>query len=409
MHNEKKRLNEIINHGIEISRSKDLDQLLEKVLRASMEIVNAEAGSIYIRNKDKLKFSYTRNELLQKRLPKGKKLIYSTFVVPVNNNSIAGYVTNKGQILNIPDVYNLPESVPYSFDSGYDEISEYHTKSMLTLPLKMVSGDIIGVLQLINARDSKGDIIEFPGDDEPLLRNFANIAAGAIDRAQLTRVIILRVMKMAEMRDPKETGMHVNRVASCAVEIYEEWAGKRGVPQKEIEKNKDILRMGAMLHDAGKVAISDAILKKPAKLEPHEFEIMKQHTFMGAGLFSEMYSDIDEIAFEIALEHHEHWDGNGYPGHINPETGEPLPGYETGDGKAMGKKAEEISVFGRVVAIADVYDALSFARVYKDAWDEPKVLEVIRSESGKQFDPEMVDAFFSCLDVIRSIGTKYPD
>ena len=409
MDDSKTRLNEIINIGIDISHSKDLDLLLERVLSASRDIVNAEAGSIYIREKDKLTFSYIQNELLQKKLPPGKKLIYSTYSIPINNNSIAGYVANTGETLNIPDVYNLSQEESYSLDKSYDEISDYRSRSMLTLPLETASGNIIGVLQLINARNEQGGIQSFSADDEPLSNNFANIAAGAIDRAKLTREIILRLIKVAEMRDPMETGAHVNRVAAYSVEIYEDWAGKRGLPQNEIEKNKDILRMGAMFHDVGKVAVSDTILKKPAKLDPDEFELMKQHTYKGAALFSEMFSEIDEMAFEIALDHHERWDGAGYPGHINPGTGKPLPGYETQTGMAKGKKAEEISLFGRVVAVADVYDALSSARAYKDPWDESKVLEVIKSGSGVQFDPEMVKAFLSCLDVIRNISKKYPD
>jgi HD-GYP domain-containing protein (c-di-GMP phosphodiesterase class II) len=408
-YNSKDRLIDLIDLGVEISQLKDVDLLLERVLSVSRQIVDAEAGSIYVKENNRLKFSHTQNDLLQKRLPPGKKLIFSTFSIPINNDSIAGYVANTGKMRNISDVYHLPDDVPYSFDKEYDKLSNYRTKSMLTLPLKTAQGNIIGVLQLINAKDDDDNIINFSPNDEPLIKNFANIAAAAIERAQLTRAIILRVIKMAEMRDPKETGAHVNRVASYAVEIYEEWATRLGVPQKDIEKNKDILRMGAMLHDVGKVAISDTILKKPARLDPDEFETMKGHTFLGARLFAEMYSDFDEAASIIALNHHERWDGKGYPGHINVMTGKPFPGRETSEGKARGKKGEEIPPFGRVVAIADVFDALSSPRVYKEPWDESKVLETLKEEAGKQFDPDMIDAFFSCLDVIRSISKKYPD
>ncbi|MBI4843470.1 MAG: HD domain-containing protein [Nitrospirae bacterium] len=404
-----KRIIDLIDLGVEISRLKDVDLLLERVLSVSRQIVDAEAGSIYIREGNRLKFSHTQNVLLQKRLPPGKKLIFSTFSIPINSDSISGYVANTGELLNIPDVYHLPENVPFSFDKEYDILSDYRTKSMLALPLTTAQGNIIGVLQLINSKDGDDNIIPFNKDNEPLIRNFANIASAAIERAQLTRAIILRVIKMAEMRDPKETGPHVNRVASYAVEIYEEWAKTQGVPMKDIEKNKDILRMGAMLHDVGKVAISDTILKKPSRLTPDEFEIMKQHTYIGARLFSDIYSDMDEAASIIALNHHERWDGMGYPGHINFMTGNPLPGRETNEGKPMGKKKEEIPPFGRVVAIADVFDALISHRVYKEPWDESRVLDTLRSESGKQFDPEMIDAFFACLDVIRSIIKKYPD
>ena len=214
---------------------------------------------------------------------------------------------------------------------------------------------------------------------------------------------------MAELRDPKETGGHVNRVASYAVEIYDTWATKKGIPKEQIEKNKDLLRIAAMLHDVGKVAISDAILKKPARLTPEEYEIMKQHTYLGARLFADKHSDFDETAYIVALNHHEKWDGTGYPGYINPETGKPLPGYETADGKAQPKKGEEIHPFGRIVALCDVYDALSSKRVYKSAWNEEDVLAEIKKDSGKHFDPEMVEAFLFSLDVIKSISERYPD
>ena len=239
--------------------------------------------------------------------------------------------------------------------------------------------------------------------------HFANMAAVAIERAQMTRAMILRTIRMAELRDPKETGAHVNRVAAYAVAIYEVWAGKRGVPQDVIDKNRDILRMAAMLHDVGKVAIADAILKKPGRLDDAEREVMKQHTIMGARLFSDRYSEFDEAAAIVALNHHEKWDGTGYPGFVNVNDGKVLPGYENSDGTARPKKGEEIPVFGRLVALADVYDALGSRRAYKERWDEAQVLEELRVCSGTYFDPEIVETFFSCIETIRSISERYPD
>jgi response regulator RpfG family c-di-GMP phosphodiesterase len=268
---------------------------------------------------------------------------------------------------------------------------------------------VIGVLQLINGQDQKGKVIPFYKKDEPLIMNFANTAAMAIERAQMTRAMILRTIKMAELRDPKETGAHVNRVAAYAAAIYEHWATKRGISHAEIEKDLDVLRMAAMLHDVGKVAISDTILKKPGRFTPEEYEVMKQHTVLGARLFSDRYSDLDEAAATVALTHHECFDGSGYPGHINLQDGTPAAGFETESGGARGKRGEEIPVFGRIVAIADVYDALSCRRVYKEAWDPAQVLETLQSLKGKQFDPDMIDAFFSSLDTIKSIAERYPD
>ena len=149
---------------------------------------------------------------------------------------------------------------------------------MLTIPLKAANGDVLGVLQIINAQDAENRVIPFSEKDEKMMMHFASIAAVALERAQMTRAIILRMIKMAELRDPKETGAHVNRVGGFAVELYEKWALNRNLDQNIIDKNRDVLRMAAMLHDVGKVAISDIILKKPGRFNNDEYEIMKQHT-----------------------------------------------------------------------------------------------------------------------------------
>jgi len=167
--------------------------------------------------------------------------------------------------------------------------------------------------------------------------------------------------------------------------------------------------MAAMLHDVGKVAISDTILKKPGRFTPEEFEIMKQHTILGARLFGETYSDIDDVAMMVTLNHHERWDGNGYPGFTDHLTGKPLAGYEDSEGRARGRKGEEIPLFGRIVAIADVYDALSNRRCYKEAWDQEAVALELQNESGKMFDPELIDIFLRNLDTIRHISSMYPE
>lgn len=397
------KLQRIIDLSLEISRINDIDLLLEKILLEARSFTRADAGSIYIREADRLLFSYTQNDTLQHNLPPGKKLIYSTFSIPIDHHSIAGHVAATGEPVNIADVYQLSDQVPFRFDNSYDILSGYRTCSILTFPLKTARGDITGVLQLINARDASGGTIPFAAEDEPLLIHFANNAATAVERAKLTRGIIMRMNMMAELRDPKETGPHVKRVGAYASAIYETWAARQNIPAAEIERNKDILRMAAMLHDVGKVAISDIIMKKPGRFTPEEFDVMKQHTVLGARLFAELYSDVDEAAYLVALNHHERWDGRGYPGHVD-QSGVPV----RADGASTGKKGEEIPLFGRIVAIADVYDALCSQRCYKEAWSEADVLENLRSESGQQFDPAVVDAFFECLDTIHHITGLYP-
>lgn len=409
MQNEKEKIDLITQISLDINQVKDVDLLLEKILTNARKFFDADAGSIYLKDGDELKFSYTQNDTLQRRLGPGKKLIYSTFSIPINNMSIAGYVAKNCKAVNIPDVYQINSTVPYSFDSKFDRLSDYKSRSMLTVPMTNQRGDVLGVMQIINAQDDHGNIIPFSTFDESLIMHFSTSAALALERAQMTRNIILRMISMAELRDPKETGAHVNRVGAYSVEIFEQWAREKGFPPEDVEKQKDLLRMAAMLHDVGKVAISDLILKKPARLTMDEFEIMKSHTYLGARLFKGIQSDFEEVAAEVALNHHEKWDGTGYPGHIDTMSEKVLPGFEGADGQPLPKRENEIPLLGRIVAVADVYDALRSRRSYKEPWDEDRTLDEMRQSSGKHFDPEIIDAFFSCLDVLKSIAARYPD
>ena len=162
-----------------------------------------------------------------------------------------------------------------------------------------------------------------------------------------------------------------------------------------------------MLHDVGKVAISDIILKKPAKFTAEEYRIMQHHTAYGAALFDDTQSALDTLSQEIALCHHENWDGTGYPGWIDPVTGATL---KAGDnGKVLGKKGSEIPLAGRIVSLADVFDALCSRRAYKDPWAEENVLKEIRDLAGTKFDPELVDIFFEILPGIKQIQKRYPE
>jgi HD-GYP domain-containing protein (c-di-GMP phosphodiesterase class II) len=407
MINEAERLKEIIRLDNELSTVQDLDILLERILTEARNITSADAGSIYQRSGDDLDFKYVQNATLTKELPPGQKLIYSTFSVKIDTQSICGYVAATGETLNIPDVYKINRNLPYHFDSDFDLISNYRTASMMTVPLTATGNDIIGVLQIINKQDPGGNVVAFDSEDETICKHFASTASMALQRAQLTRALILRLINMAELRDPKETGPHVNRVASYATEIYERYARNKGMPEEKIDDDRDVLRMAAMVHDIGKVAIPDQILKKPGKLTKEERRTMKGHTYLGAQLFLDKQSPFDEVAAQTALRHHENWDGTGYPGYIDVETG--LPEKTNEDGDALPLAGEDIPLFGRVVALADVYDALSSKRAYKEPWPEKEVLAEIEKERGKKFDPEVVDAFKESLDVIRSIAARYPD
>ena len=400
-------LRAIIRIDSELNLIQDLDLLLERILLEARRVVRADAGSIYEKEKDRLVIKYAQNDTKQKELPPGQKLIYSVFSVPISEKTISGYCALTGSLVNVDDVYAIPADAPYSYNTSFDRISGYRTTSNLTVPLKTAEGKLLGVIQIINARDGTGKTVPFGKEDELLITHFAANATVALQRAYMTRAMILRMIKMSELRDPKETGAHVNRVAGYAVEIFDRWAFRNSVPDAEREKRRDTLKIAAMLHDVGKVAISDLILKKPAKFTPEEYMVMQAHTYFGARLFDDPQSSLDLIASDVALTHHENWDGTGYPGWLDPMTAKPIK--MDAEGRPLGRKGEEIPLGGRIVAIADVFDALSSKRVYKQAWTERDVFDELRKLSGSKFDPEIVEIFFEILPNIKQVRSLYPE
>lgn len=398
----------IIDTEVLLHTIQDIDILLEQILAEARTVVSADAGSIYIAKDNRLYIHYAQNDTLQKRLPKGQKLSYILFDFPIDNSTIAGCAAKTKKLINIPDVYHIGPEKPYKFGKEMDIKTGYKTVSNLTIPLLAMSGMVLGVLQVLNALDEHGQAKAFTTDDEIYLSHFASNAGIALEHAFLTRSMIMRMIKMAELRDPKETGMHVNRVASYSVEIYDRWAFNHSITEEEQKRFRDALKIAAMLHDVGKVAIPDIILKKPGRLTDEEFAVMQTHTWLGSKLFNREESYLDELASGIALGHHENWDGTGYPGYVDMETGKPLKiNKETG--KAQGRAGEEIPLGARIVALADVYDALSSKRTYKEPWTEETILDEIKNMSGSKFDPEIVTAFFEILPRIQQIKKRFAD
>ena len=385
----------------DLNQIKDIDSLLDRVLLEARRFSRADAGSIYLIENHKLRINFVQNDSLAKK-ESGKKYLYQNHALEINDHSMAGYVALTHRALVIADAYQLDEHVPYKFNRSFDESASYQTRSVLTVPLNSPNGKLVGVMQIINAMDESGSVQPFSNEDELVVTYFANHATASIEKAKMTREIILRMIKIAELHDPEETGAHVNRVGAYAIEIYSAWAQKNGVAEKEIKNVRDILRIAAMLHDVGKVAISDLLLKKNGPLTDAEFDQMKGHVLMGARLFKDSTSDWDDMAAEIALNHHEKWDGSGYPGKIDDINAKD---FHAGPGK----KGSEIPLTARIVALADVYDALTSERAYKDVWPEEKVLQHIEAQKGKHFDPELVELFFSIYDLIRAIKNKYDE
>lgn len=402
------KLQRIIESEKMLGEIQDVDVLLERILTEARSIVHADAGSIYVVDSGNLKIKYAQNDTQLKSLAPGDKLPYTFFSFPINEKSIAGYVAYSGQVLNIDDAYEIPSDKPYKFNQTTDKTTEYRTKSIYTIPLKTPIGKLLGILQIINAQNENGEVISFDSDAELFINHFAQSAIKALENAYLTSNMVRRMLKMAEFRDPKETYSHVERVSSFALEIYDRWAYNHNIPESQSHKFRDTLKIAAKFHDVGKVGISDIILKKQSpRFTPEERAIMKGHSCIGANLFEPPESFLDEMCRDVALYHHERWDGGeeGYPGKFDYSSftiGEPLVVKEHISGN-------DIPLCARIVAVADVFDALSHKRCYKDAWKIEDAFSEIQVGSGTQFDPEVVLAFMQIRDRISAIQLAFPD
>ncbi|CAH1210907.1 putative cyclic di-GMP phosphodiesterase VC_1348 [Candidatus Nitrotoga sp. BS] len=195
-----------------------------------------------------------------------------------------------------------------------------------------------------------------------------------------THLVMLRQLgRAADYRD-NETGRHVIRVGS-----FSKLLGlASGLPEPQAE----LLMYAAMMHDIGKIGIPDHILLKPGKLTEDEFEVMKRHPLIGAEIIGEHDVEVLKMAKQISLGHHEKWNGKGYP---------------------HGLSGESIPLVGRIVAIADVFDALTSVRPYKRAWSIESALELIEKEAGQHFDPTLIRLFMNMETQMRYIVTKYSD
>lgn len=227
---------------------------------------------------------------------------------------------------------------------------------------------VANLLELASSRKKMADRAEW-------LRAEVERATEAIASREIET--ILRLTRAAEFRDDI-TGMHVIRVGHICATL----ARGMGMPDEECKR----YLLAAPMHDIGKVATPDGILLKPGPLTPDEFEIMKLHTIAGYEILKESASEMLQLAAEIALTHHERFDGNGYP---------------------RGLKGSEIPLSGRLCSLADVFDALTSARPYKEAWTIEAAVENIDAGRGKQFDPELIELFQRCFDEIVAIKQRF--
>jgi response regulator RpfG family c-di-GMP phosphodiesterase len=407
---QRERFAEVAALGARLAQSQDLAEVMEQSLSIARRFTDADAGSIWIVEPEGLRLAYTQNDTLAARLGPGERMPLVNTVVPVDASSIAGSVALNGRPLRIDDVHALDPSLPFRFNPEVDRRTGYGTRSMLVVPLRDARGEALGVLQLINARGhGRGDpsTATFTAVDESAVEWFAGMASLAFGRAKLVRGAIMRTIATAELRDPSETGAHVQRVSECSVAMYDRWAELHGIDDAERQRCRDELRFAAMLHDVGKVAIPDSILKKPGKLDDDEYRRIQTHTALGGRLFVDATTPYDAAARDVVVHHHERWDGKGYPGAFAPEELAALPVELHALPSAAPLVGEQIPLFARIVAVADVYDALTSRRSYKAPWTDEQVAEFLRKESGRHFDPEIVEIALGLLGFFRSVRERY--
>ncbi|WP_448561645.1 HD-GYP domain-containing protein [Trichothermofontia sp.] len=283
---------QLLEIGIALSSSRNLEEILRLILQTSCEITCSDAGSVYLIDRrgpePSLIFKVAQNT-------SRPNVSWEEFTVPITQNSLAGYVALTGESLNLPDAYHLPPGVPYKLNPEFDQAIPYKTRSVLVLPMQNQEKEIIGVLQLINRKISP-DLIVGPDNvhqvtipyskwEEKVIRILACQAAVSIERSQLQESIeqlfegfVTASVRVIEARDPTTSG-HSERVAALTVRLAEETHAIASGPLREFtfdDRQIQEIRYAALLHDFGKVGVPEAVLVKAKKLYPDQFEIVRQ-------------------------------------------------------------------------------------------------------------------------------------
>ncbi|PHR70815.1 MAG: hypothetical protein COA66_11255 [Arcobacter sp.] len=229
------------------------------------------------------------------------------------------------------------------------------------------------------AKDLKRNYKTMERSDKQQTREFLKLKALNKEIEDTQKEIIFTLGAIGESRS-KETGNHVKRVAEYSKIL----ALKYGISEADAEQ----LKQASPMHDIGKIAIPDAILNKPARLTFDEFEKMKEHAHLGNEMLRHSNRPLLKLAAIVAYEHHEKWDGSGYP---------------------QGTAGEDINIYGRITALADVFDALGSERVYKPAWEDERIWKLFKEEKGKHFDPKLIDIFFENIDLFLEVRDRLKD
>jgi putative two-component system response regulator len=283
---------------------------------------------------------------------------------------------------NTPDIiltdYMMPEM------DGLEFIRRIRSRPhMADIPIVVVTTSDVREIRQEALDLGAADFLTKPVDGPELMARTRNLLALRKSRLALqdraAEELVMRLSKAAEYRDP-ETGAHIERMARYSSLI----ARRLGMPAEEVER----LELAAPMHDVGKVGIPDLILLKPDRLSEVEFGIMKQHAEYGWEILKGSSSSLVQLAALIARTHHEKYDGTGYP---------------------RGLAGDDIPIEGRIVAVADVFDALTSTRPYKAPWPVDRAVDFLAEQQGRHFDPACVEAFLSDMGEVLSIKDRFRD
>ena len=355
----------IFTYLTEVSSLRDYDDTMFVLANMGCSLTSADRCSIWLVSDDQ--------KTIWTKVSHGMDAVE----IPIDSG-IVGSSVRSGEKIILDNVYK-----DRRFNQDIDSQTGYLTNSMMVIPMFNKSNEIIGALQVINKKSKEGT---FDKRDLERLSLASIYAAETLISAKLSqdiqeteKEVILTMGSIGESRS-QETGNHVKRVAEYSKVL----ALSAGLSEEDAE----LLKQASPMHDIGKVAIPDAILNKPDVFTAYEREIMDTHAELGYEMTKNSDKPLFKAASVVALEHHEKWDGSGYP---------------------RGLKGEEIHIYGRITAVADVFDALGSDRVYKTAWSDGKIFNFFNEQKAKHFDPTLIDLFFENLEDILSIRDKLKD
>lgn len=359
----KRRLGLLLDFTKVISSKRDLSALLILLVENAAKILKSERCTVFLLDKNK-------NELWS-RVASGEREIR----VPAGRG-IVGEAMLARRVINIPDAY-----ADKRFNQDVDRATGYRTRNLLTAPMVNAKGEVIGAFQVLNKTSGA-----FDSDDEKILLLVTEQAASAVENAQLYEIIrdatkdtIFRLAAAAEYKD-LDTKKHLERMSRYSRMIAE----SMGLSEDFCES----LFLASPMHDIGKLGVPDAILRKPGRLDEKEWLEMRKHPVYGADILSHSENELLQMSERVARSHHEKWDGTGYPD---------------------GLKGEAIPLEARIVALADVFDALTSKRCYKPAFTLSDSLKIIEDGAGQHFDPRVVAAFKKVVPEATRVMEEFSD